>query len=310
MGHNRWAAQNVVFEEVPGAEMVVYPNDWDNDAIWLYVLNDFGDIRPAVNDWSDWTIGVGLNVSSVTGNATVGGDFDVYDVPLGVGTTPPLAGTNFPVFDAIPSGATIVGIEVQFNRVASPGTTAYTNTVQMLKGLTPVGTPLGPGSDWPTTGLAEPERWGGVYELFLTTWSPSDFQDPGFGFQITVHYDYASGVGRLTATYYQVTVYYNNSGQVLSSDVTDAWAQMAYVGWGVQVWAPTGPSQGIANVYLDGVFISAIDQYTATDEPPTMLLQIEDVSLGMHILKFEVTGTKNSSSSGYTVIFDSLRVMR
>ncbi len=163
VGHNRWAAQNVIFEEVPNAPMVNYPSDWTNESIWRYTLNDFSEVQPALDDPTHWAL--------------------------------------------------------------------------------------------QTTG----ESAGGV-ELYSST--------------------------------------------------TNAWAQLGYVGWGVQIWAPKGPDRGIAYVYLDGALQASVDQYAASPANSSDLLQIQNVSLGIHILQVLVTGTKNSSSSGYKVVFDALKIMR
>ncbi len=166
VGNNHWAAQNVLFEEVPDVPMVTYPGDWTNDAIWRYVLNDFGELQPAVDNPASWVLAVD------------------------------------------PDGA------------ISPG------------------------------------------------------------------------------------------GQDLQSSVTDAYAQLAYVGWGCQIWMPTGPDRGIAGITLDGVSEGTIDCYTAAPYESQSLLQLQSVPLGKHILQVQVTGTKNPSSSGYLCVFDALRVMR
>jgi hypothetical protein len=163
VGHNRWAAQNVLFEEVPGAPMVSYPSDWTNESIWRYTLNDFGEMQPAVDDPASWS-------------------------------------------------------------------------------------------------LDETSESAGGWEL--------------------------------------------------SSVVTSAYAQLCYVGWGCQVWAPKASDRGIAEVFLDGVSQGTVDQYSATPANSAMLLQIQDVPLGLHILKVVVTGTKNSGSSDYKCVFDALKVMR
>jgi hypothetical protein len=166
VGHNRWAAQNVLFEEVPGATMVSYPSDWDNEAIFFYTLDDFGDLSPAVDDFANWTLGV----------------------------------------DA--AGA-----------------------------LSP------------------------------------DSQD-------------------------------------LQSAVTNAAVRLSYVGWGVQIYAPTGPDRGIANVYVDGNFVGAVDQYAAAPTASASLLTVTDLPLGIYVVKVVCTGTANPSSSGVTIAFDALQVMR
>ena len=46
-GHNRWTIQGVLFDEIPLSPMLVYPSDWQNDAIWRLTLNDFGDCMVA-----------------------------------------------------------------------------------------------------------------------------------------------------------------------------------------------------------------------------------------------------------------------
>ena len=63
VGHNRWAAQNVLFEEVPDAPMVNYPSEWGAeldmtgaDAIWRFTLNDFGELQPALDLAANWTL--------------------------------------------------------------------------------------------------------------------------------------------------------------------------------------------------------------------------------------------------------------
>jgi hypothetical protein len=47
--------QQVLFDEVPLAPMLVYPNDWNNDAIWRLLLNDFGD-RMVAAVAATWTL--------------------------------------------------------------------------------------------------------------------------------------------------------------------------------------------------------------------------------------------------------------
>ena len=53
--HNHWAVQQVLFDEVPSAPMLVYPGDWNNDAIWRGSVNDFGD-RMVAGVSGTWTL--------------------------------------------------------------------------------------------------------------------------------------------------------------------------------------------------------------------------------------------------------------
>ncbi len=104
--------------------------------------------------------------------------------------------------------------------------------------------------------------------------------------------------------------YGSTQGYDLQSSATSAYAQLSYVGWGFQFWAPRGPDRGIAQILLDGVSQGDVDQYTASAGNSAMLLQVQNVPLGKHIVQLVVTGTKNGSSSGYTVCWDALKVMR
>jgi hypothetical protein len=54
-GNNRWSIQQALFDEVPLAPMLIYPNDWNNDAVWRLLLNDFGDRMVAAVSGA-WTL--------------------------------------------------------------------------------------------------------------------------------------------------------------------------------------------------------------------------------------------------------------
>jgi hypothetical protein len=62
-GNNRWSVQQVLFDEVPLAPMLVYPNDWNNDAVWRPLLNDFGD-RMVAGVAGAWTLSANVNAKS------------------------------------------------------------------------------------------------------------------------------------------------------------------------------------------------------------------------------------------------------
>lgn len=42
---DKWSVMQLGFEEVPGAPMLQYPDNWDDDAVMHYVANDFGDLK-------------------------------------------------------------------------------------------------------------------------------------------------------------------------------------------------------------------------------------------------------------------------
>jgi hypothetical protein len=164
VSHNHWTVQQVLFDEVPGVPMVQYPSDWEGDAIWRYLLNDFGDRM----------------VSAVAGTWTL------------------------------------------------------TTDVNAKKGQS-----------------------------------------------------------------------FQNAGTV----TTDA-ASYVYAGYGFRFFAPTGPAYGQANILLDGTSVGTIDFYSAVAAASTPIFQLQNVPLGLHKVSLQPLNTKNSGSSGYTVLWDTLQVMR
>jgi len=162
--HNHWTVQQVLFDEVPGAPMLVYPGNWMEDAIWRPLLNDFGNRM----------------VAAVAGTWTLAADANAHSL-----------------------------------------------------------------------------------------------------------------------------YHFSNAGTV----TTDSAAYL-YAGYGFQFWAPTGPGNGQANILLDGVVVETVDFYSAAPSVAASLFQLQNVSLGLHTVTLQPLNTKNSSSSGYTVMWDALKVMR
>ena len=99
--------------------------------------------------------------------------------------------------------------------------------------------------------------------------------------------------------------HFSNAGAV----TTDL-AAYVYAGYGFQFWAPTGPAYGQASILLDGVAVGTVDFYSAAPAQSTMLLQQQNVCLGIHTVGLQPLNSKNSSSSGTTVLWDALKVMR
>ena len=89
-----------------------------------------------------------------------------------------------------------------------------------------------------------------------------------------------------------------------------SWAQMQYIGYGFQLWGRTGPDMGIAGVWLDGVQIGTLDFYAAAAGKSAVLVNYPAVALGIHRVKLTSTNTTNAASTGNTIAWDSLRVMR
>ncbi len=79
-GNNKWDVQNVTFEEIPAVPMVQYPNDWTNDAVMFYPLNDFGDQKLASSGTWIQTVRTINSVSRTTlDNAGNANDWAQYE---------------------------------------------------------------------------------------------------------------------------------------------------------------------------------------------------------------------------------------
>jgi hypothetical protein len=69
-----------------------------------------------------------------------------------------------------------------------------------------------------------------------------------------------------------------------------------------------GPQTGIANVYLDGTFMTAVDTYVATKQVGAVLFSAGGLAPGPHTLTVTATGTKNPLSTDPFVIVDAFDV--
>lgn len=115
-----------------------------------------------------------------------------------------------------------------------------------------------------------------------------------------------SGVWTLTADANARSGYDFVNGGTVTSDQ----AAYVYAGYGFQLWAPTGPAYGQASILLDGIAVGTVDFYSAASSASSMLLQEQNVSLGIHTVVLQPLNAKNSNSSGCAVLWDALKVMR
>ena len=103
------------------------------------------------------------------------------------------------------------------------------------------------------------------------------------------------------------------SGEVLYDAAPATTDQVSYVyaGYGFQFWSITGPAAGKANLLLDGATVGAVDFYAAAAGAPSqLLLEVQNVPLGIHTVTLQPTATKDPASGGTMVYWDALKVMR
>ena len=65
---------------------------------------------------------------------------------------------------------------------------------------------------------------------------------------------------------------------------------------------------GIANVYLDGAFLTELDLYVPSEEAQTVVFARTGLSSGAHTIAVESTGRKNPASSDYAVVVDAFDI--
>lgn len=105
---------------------------------------------------------------------------------------------------AVPSGATITGIQVQISRAAT-GVAVQDAVVSLLKAGVVTGTNKAfTGTNWPTS--QGTQTYGSSSDLWGTTWAPSDINAANFGVVLSAN----GGAGSAPASVYwmQITVYY------------------------------------------------------------------------------------------------------
>jgi hypothetical protein len=81
VGNGQWSVENVTFEEMPIVPMLQYPNDFVNDAVWRYVLDDFGYQKVAASGtWATTARQFGATQgTSLDSPGTNAGDWAQYE---------------------------------------------------------------------------------------------------------------------------------------------------------------------------------------------------------------------------------------
>src|SRR5581483_3661057 len=93
------------------------------------------------------------------------------------------------------------------------------------------------------------------------------------------------------------------------TSTTDS-AEWLYMGYGFRLWSFKAPYMGICNVFLDGVFQSAVDLYAAAATASAPVLTVQNVPFNIHRVKLQATNTANGSASAKVICADAIEVMR
>jgi len=85
-------------------------------------------------------------------------------------------------------------------------------------------------------------------------------------------------------------------------------ATYSFVGTAVTFIGMKGPIYGKAKIYIDNIEMTTVDCFASSYSYQQEIYSTSQLAVGkLHTIKVEVTGTKNPSSNGYTVIVDAFR---
>jgi hypothetical protein len=99
-----------------------------------------------------------------------------------------------------------------------------------------------------------------------------------------------------------------DSGRSVATLASTGYAQIAFKGTSVKWVARQASYLGIANVYLDGTKVSAVDLYAPANRFQQVVYTSPTLSSGTHTLRVERSGSKNEASSGRGIDIDAFVV--
>jgi hypothetical protein len=155
-------------------------------------------VKPA-GTGSGWT-----NSQNITANDNVVATTSI----AGNSDGPVLTASNFGF--SIPTGSTISGITVKFERWASsnsPSCCIKATHIYLLKNGVAGGTDKGPSNYWPTGGPGATVNYGANNDLWGQTWTAADIDSANFGVQFSPH-NYSASAVTGSADYVEITVNY------------------------------------------------------------------------------------------------------
>ncbi|WP_297419472.1 hypothetical protein [Clostridium sp.] len=113
-----------------------------------------------------------------------------------------------------------------------------------------------------------------------------------------------SGWNVLTSTdnsYFRNSVHYsNNAGDYF---------QYEFYGTGLNLYMTTNNDHGIANIYIDDTFMTAVDTYSALIVYHDLIYSVTNLTYGLHTIKVIVTGTQNPSAVNCRVELDYMEIL-
>ncbi len=99
-----------------------------------------------------------------------------------------------------------------------------------------------------------------------------------------------------------------SEGTVAESVSAGAQVSFSFTGTGVSWIGGRGPQTGIADVYLDGSFVTELDLYSVTEAPQKTVFTANGLSNAKHTLAVVVTGRRNPAAVNAWVVVDAFDV--
>ena len=101
--------------------------------------------------------------------------------------------------------------------------------------------------------------------------------------------------------------YYNNSCHY--SGINGSTATYTFTGTGINWIAATNTDHGKAEVYIDGVYKTTVDQYSASGLMQQVVYSISSLSNSQHTILVHANGTKNASATGTFIDIDAFQIL-
>ncbi|PJE40783.1 MAG: hypothetical protein CUR32_10350 [Flavobacterium sp.] len=189
----------------------------------------------------------------------------------------------------IPTGATITGITANIMRQSSSntgGNSVNDNVVRLIKNLTLVVPNYASAADWPTS-MSAANYGVGTTDLWGTTWTDTDINNPNFGLVLRVTNE-SNNNRTASVDYIEITVYYTNP----IPTITNFTPNNACVNSGTTVTITGTNFTGATNVTFNGTAAT----FTVNSNTQITAVLPNGASTG-NISVITPNGTANSSTS-------------
>ena len=132
-------------------------------------------------------------------------------------------------------------------------------------------------------------------EVTLTTLAPGTYEDNNSGLVYTGNWSSLSN-----SNY--------SGGTVKVSETKGNTLEFKFNGTAFELYGHASNWRGKAKIYIDGTAVETIDCYSSTDVPSKKLYSKTGLASGVHTVKVEVLGEKNTSSNSAKVAIDKVVV--